>query len=56
MRFKERNTNMENIKESPIYYNGNKFKCIKKGLLNYFPKDINILTQCKYWWECYNLL
>lgn len=36
---------MENIKESPIYYNGNKLKCIKKGLLNHFPKDINILIE-----------
>lgn len=36
---------MENIKETPIYYNGNKLKCIKKGLLNHFPKNINILIE-----------
>ncbi len=33
-----------NIIESPIYYSGSKLKCIKKGLLNYFPKDINTLV------------
>ena len=36
---------MENIKASPIYYNGNKLKCIKKNLLNYFPKDIDTLIE-----------
>ena len=36
---------IKDIKKSPIRYNGNKYKVIKKGLTDYFPKNIDTLIE-----------
>lgn len=35
---------MSEILKSPINYTGSKYRLLKKGLLNYFPKDINLFV------------
>ena len=32
------------VVKSPIFYMGNKERLIKKGLADYFPKDINVFV------------